>query len=118
MVKKSLQDLADLTNGRVVGDEKTVITGINTIDQAKEHEITFFTSPKYLSMVSSTQASAIIVPPEFKKSHKPLLCTENPYLAYAKIADLFYTKPYQARGIDRTAIIGENAEIGKDVSIG
>ncbi|MFH1624332.1 MAG: UDP-3-O-(3-hydroxymyristoyl)glucosamine N-acyltransferase [Pseudomonadota bacterium] len=117
MVKKSLRELADLANGRVVGDENTIITGINTIDQAKEHEITFFSNPKYLSRVGSTEASAIIVSPDFKKSHKPLLCTENPYLAYAKIADFFYNKPYQAKGIAQKAVIGKNTQIGKDVSI-
>lgn len=117
MIKRRLRELADLVDGRIIGDEGTIITGINSIDQAKEGEITFISNPRYLSMAGTTEASAIIVSPDFKESEKPLLCTDNPYLAYAKIASLFHKKPYQARGVDRNAVIGNNTEIGKDVSI-
>ena len=117
MTGKSLLELAGLVNGRVLGDGGIVITGINSIDNAKEGEITFISNPKYLKMANTTNATAIIVPPDFQVSAKPLLCTENPYLAYAKITALFYEKPRQARGIDNTAVIGKNTEIGRDVSI-
>lgn len=117
MIKKSLQELADFINGKVMGDGNIIITGINSIDEAKNGEITFIANPKYLSMVRTTKASAIIVSSDFKDSEKPLLCTDNPYLAYAKIAGLFHKKPYHARGIDPNAVIGNNTEIGIDVSI-
>lgn len=117
MIKKSLRELTDFVGGKVVGDENIVISGINSIDQAKEGEITFISNPKYTSMARMTKASAIIVGPDFKEFERPLLCIENPYLAYARISDLFFKKPYQARGIDENSVIGKNAEIGKDVSI-
>ena len=117
MTKSSLRELADLVNGDVAGDETTLITGIKSIDQANKGEITFISEKKYLSMVNTTQASALIVTPDFKDSKIPLLFVENPYLAYAKIATFFHSKPVQGRGIDRNAVIGKNAEIGEDVSI-
>ncbi len=117
MIERSLRELADHVGGRVAGDGDITITGINSIEQAKEGQITFISNPKYLPMVNTTEASAIIVPPDIKECKKPLLCIENPYLAYAKVATLFHESPYQARGIDEKAVIGKGAEIGKDVSI-
>lgn len=117
MIKKSLQELADFINGKVIGDGNIIIAGINSIDEAKKGEITFITTPKYLSILKTTKASAIIVSSDFKESEKPLLCTDNPYLAYAKIVSLFHEKPYHARGINPSAVIGNNTEIGIDVSI-
>ncbi|MEW6614242.1 MAG: UDP-3-O-(3-hydroxymyristoyl)glucosamine N-acyltransferase [Thermodesulfobacteriota bacterium] len=117
MLNKSLQELADFINGKVIGDGNIIIAGINSIDEAKNGEITFITNPRYLSMARTTKASAIIVSSGFKDSEKPLLCTDNPYLAYAKIAGLFHKKPCDAKGIDPGAVIGNNTEIGIDVSI-
>ena len=117
MIKSSLKELADLVNGEVAGDETTIITGINSIDQANRGEITFISDKKYLSMVNTTQASAIIVSPDYKDSKKTLLVVENPYLAYAKIAGFFHNRPIRVRGIDKNAVIGKNTEIGKDVSL-
>jgi UDP-3-O-[3-hydroxymyristoyl] glucosamine N-acyltransferase len=117
MIKKTLKELADLIGGKVIGDDRIILTGINSIDQAKKGEITFISNPKYLPMARTTEASAIIVPPGFEASEKPVLYTEDPYLAYAKIATIFYQKPYHTKSIDRRSFIGKNCDIGKDVSI-
>ena len=117
MIKKTLEELADLIGGEVKGDDRIILTGINSIDQAKKGEITFISNPKYLPLARTTEASAIIVAPDFEASEKPLLYTENPYLAYAKIATVFFQKPYYRKGIDRRSFIGKNCDIGKDVYI-
>ena len=117
MIKKSLEELAHFVGGKVTGDGSIPITGINSIDCAQSGEITFISNPKYRSMAEKTKASAIIVSPDFEMSQTPLLYTDNPYLAYAKIAGLFLCRPKRERGIDKNAVIGENAEIGEKVSI-
>jgi UDP-3-O-[3-hydroxymyristoyl] glucosamine N-acyltransferase len=45
------------------------------------------------------------------------LITPEPYLAYAKIAQLFFQKPYKPQGLSQSAIVPSTARIGKDVSI-
>lgn len=117
MIKKTLKELADLIGGEVIGDDRVILTGVNSIDQAKKGEITFISDPKYLPMARTTEASAIIVTPGFEASEKPILYTDNPYLAYAKIATVFFQRPYHTKGIDRRSFIGKNCDIGKDVSI-
>ncbi|HIC91745.1 MAG TPA: UDP-3-O-(3-hydroxymyristoyl)glucosamine N-acyltransferase [Syntrophaceae bacterium] len=116
-IKKSLKELAQMVGGQVVGDDTIIITGISGIREAKEGEITFVAHPKYFKEIDRTQASAIIVPDGIKEARKPLILTENPYLAYAKIANLFAQIPQIFKGISNEAIIGRNVALGKDVSI-
>ena len=114
---KTLRELASLVKGEIVGKEDTVINGVAPIEEAKEGEITFIANPKYWKKVSQTKASAIIVPLDAPSIDKPLIKTENPYLAYAKIVTSFHP-PYQKPwGIDKNIIKGRQTSIGKDVSI-
>ena len=104
-------------DGTVVGDGEIDISGVGAIEDARAGEITFIANPKYLSKVSETNASAIIVSKEVTQADKPLLCVTNPYLAFAKILTLFSQKPYQPKGIDSNAWISPTAQLGKDLTL-
>ncbi len=114
---KTLQELANLIEGEMIGDAGLKIAGISSLDGAREGEITFIAKNKYLAKAKETKASAIIVSSKIEEIDKPLIITDNPYLAYAKIATLFHQRSHQALGIDKSAIIGEGTRIGEEVSI-
>jgi len=116
-VKKTLQELAHLIGGEVVGDASLKISGISSLDDAQEGEITFIAHSKYLTKAKETKASAIIVSNKIEGIDKPLVITDNPYLAYAKIVTLFHQHPHSSKGIDKSSIVGEGTSIGKEVSI-
>ena len=116
-MQKTLGEIAALCNGEVIGNEKIKISGVAGIKEAKEGEITFIANLKYISDLENTSASAVIVPEEVEQSDKPLIRTKNPYLAFAKTLNLFYTKSFKPKGIDKNTIIGKNSKLGKDVSI-
>ncbi len=111
-----LSYLAEFVGGEIFGDD-IVICGISTIDSAKEKELTFLANPKYKKKIFSTNASAIIVKEKIEGLDKSLIICENPYLAYAKIAHLFYNPPKIKREISPYAFLGEGVKLGKDVSI-
>jgi len=117
MENKTLQELADFIGGEVIGDPRLVVSGISSLDAAQEGEITFVAQPKYIPQAHKTRASAVIVPQNIEDITKPLIVTENPYLAYAKIATLFHQHPPVPRGVSEGAVVGEQTRIGKDVSI-
>ena len=117
MMKKRLKELAEWVEGTVVGDGEIEISGVAAIDEAQPGEITFISDPKYLSNLSTTDASAIIVSKEVTRADKALLCVTHPKLAFAKILILFSQKPYQPRGIDSNAWISPTATLGKDLSL-
>jgi UDP-3-O-[3-hydroxymyristoyl] glucosamine N-acyltransferase len=117
-MKKTLNEIAQLIDGSVVGDGSIVISGVCGIKEAKKGEITFVANPKYVSLMEQTNASAIITTPEIKASSKPLILTENPSLAFAKLLSLMAPNetPHH-KGIHPTAVVGENVKLGKDISI-
>ena len=116
-MNKTLKELAEWVGGTVIGDGDIAISGVAAVENAKAGEITFIASAKYLPLLSTTGASAVIVSPDVKQSDKPLLSVANPYLAFAKILTLFTQKPYAAKGIDPQAWISPTARIGKDVTV-
>lgn len=120
LMEKTLCELAVHVGGTVVGNGDLNIKGVMTIDEAEEGYITFVSNRKYLIKIKETRASAVIVSPKFKDyaDGKPLLVTENPYLAFAKIVDLMMNpRVSHPRTIDPSARISPTAKIGQNVSI-
>lgn len=116
-MNKKLKELAASVGGTVIGDGDVDISGVAAIEEAQPGEITFISNPKYLSMLSATKASAVIVSPNVTQGDKPLLSIANPYLAFAKILSLYTQKAYQPKGIDPQASISPTARVGKEVTV-
>ncbi|MBI2560732.1 MAG: UDP-3-O-(3-hydroxymyristoyl)glucosamine N-acyltransferase [Planctomycetes bacterium] len=118
-MEKTLCELAEHVGGTVAGNGDLKIKGVMTIDDAEEGYITFVSNRKYLSKIKETKASAVIVSPEFKNyTDKPLLVTENPYLAFAKIVDLMMNPVASyPKTIDPSSRISPTAKLGQNVSI-
>jgi UDP-3-O-[3-hydroxymyristoyl] glucosamine N-acyltransferase len=117
-MKRTLREIAQLIDGSVIGDGDTEINGVCGIKEAKEGDITFIANPKYIALMKQTKASAIITTPDVKKSPKPLIITENPSLAFAKLLSLVAPNEIiRFKGIHPTAVIGDNVMLGKNVSI-
>lgn len=115
-MEKTLRELAELVGGRVIGDPSVVISGISGIKEAGPNYITFVSNPKYATYIQTTEAAAIIVGKEMD-SPKPLLITKDPYLAYARIAQVFFRVEATPLGVSPEALVEESARIGNDVSI-
>ncbi len=116
-MEKNLGELAEYVGGRVIGNKRVKISSVGSIDEAVEGQITFIASPRYLSKLNQTKASAIIVPPQVEQAKKALLVSENPYLAWAKIATMLSPEPQVSREVASSAIIASSAKLGRDLSI-
>ncbi len=116
---KTLREIAELIDGEVVGDGAIVITGVAGIKEAYKGDITFVANPKYFSLIEKTRASAIITAREVEVSPKPIIRTDNPSLAFAKIVSLIAPNEVgHPKGIHPTAILGKGVSLGKGVAIG
>jgi len=120
-MKIKLSELAGLVGGTLKGDGSAVITGAAGLEEAGSSDITFLGNQKYLQLVSSTLAGAVIVPDNFEAQAKtPLVIAKNPQLAFAKVLVLIdkerlaLVKP----GIHALSQIAKNASIGSSVHIG
>jgi len=73
--------------------------------------------PKYARLAQESRAGALIVPPGLQEVGKPVIVSENPYLAFARILTLFTEKPRKPMGVSRDAHLGSSVQLGQEVSI-
>jgi len=118
-MKKSLKELAKLIKGEVEEKDGDIeITGVAKVEDAKEGEITFAVSDKFLNKARESHASAVIVPLRIKEFPKATIRVENPRLALAQILRVFYPQERKSSGIHPSVILGKGIKVGKRVSIG
>jgi UDP-3-O-[3-hydroxymyristoyl] glucosamine N-acyltransferase len=102
-------------------DRARAFTGIAPLQQAGPAEVSFLDNRRYLPELRTTRAGAVILHPDLSEACPrtaiPLL-TPEPYLAWARIAALFFPPPPPAPGIDPRAVVEEGAKLGADVEIG
>lgn len=113
-----LADLAQHLGATLHGDPGAQITGVAGLESATAGHLTFVANPKYAALARSTQATAVLVELAFPEIPAATLRIENPYLAFAKAIELFYTPPTYAVGIHSTAVISPTARIGANAHIG
>jgi len=98
---------------------ETVISGVGTLQNAGLGRVTFLENKSYLKYLQNTKASAVILSEQHKSnSNVPVLISKNPYVSYAKIAELFNHRSLPEAGIHSTAVIGKNCEIHESARIG
>lgn len=134
-VRRTLSELAHLVDGKVIGDGGVEIERVVSIDEAGPGDITFLAHPRYRSFLASCKASAVIVGDGVAISaslalRKSFLQVARPYVAFARILQLFApAPPYDFcvsphAAIDPTATVGAEATIfpyvyiGKGVKVG
>ena len=106
------------------------ITGLNTLLDSNENQLTFLENKKYINDLKNTKAAAVLVTPE-NASEVPsgtiaLICDE-PYLNLAKISKLFAPNVVEVDGekplvgggtkVMPNVYIGKNSVVGSDCTI-
>ena len=119
-----LQEIAHKLGCHLEGNPSTDIKGVAGIDHAGAGQLTFLANRRYLPLLKTTRASAVLVEDGVKLEREdglePLaaLRTANPYLAFAQALELFYAAPVYAPGVHATAIVAASAKIGEGAHIG
>ena len=117
-VSVTLADLAHRLGAELRGDPEALITGIAGIEEASAGDLTFVSNPRYAKLAHSTQATAVLVQPDFPEIRVATLRLSNPYLAFARALEIFRQSPSYAPGIHPTAVVAPTANIGANAHIG
>lgn len=129
------QRLAELVGGELIqGDPEGAVTGLNSISEAVAGEVTFLGNARYLSALKTTQATAVLVGPDFAEplEGKALIRVANPTFAFSSVIRHFgppardFTAGVHADASvsakatfnPQQVSIGAGAVIGDDVVIG
>ena len=110
-------------------DAEREITGIHTLSEAGETELSFFNSSKYLDQLPYTKAAAVLIEAKYADrlpDRSIALVTDEPYLKLA-LASRLFAHPVTAEGgepvtgegcdIDTNARFGKNVTLGDNVTI-
>ena len=116
---KSVQEIATLLKGKVVGDSARQIRNVSSLESAKEGEMAVAFSKEHLQRLEETSASCVVVPQEFElPSNKTLIKIANPKEAFIHILTFFYRPDRKRPGIHKQASVSDNAKLGKGVYVG
>jgi UDP-3-O-[3-hydroxymyristoyl] glucosamine N-acyltransferase len=115
---RRLSEIAKLIGGELCGDGNTLIRGICGIKEAKPGDLTFVANSKYLPLIKETRASAVITAEDVVNARKPIIRTNNPSLAFAKLVSIFApVAEAHPRGLSPQAILGKKVKLGTGVAI-
>jgi UDP-3-O-[3-hydroxymyristoyl] glucosamine N-acyltransferase len=116
-VKITLQEIAGLLGGDVIGAADVIISDARPIEEANEGDITFIVNKKYLAKLKTTKATAILAPPQTVAAGRNLLIVADPYVAFAKLLTLFYPLEHGVSGISPDAYIEDGAIVSPEATI-
>lgn len=116
-MEKTLQELANLVGGQLIGDESIVITETRSFEQAVKQSITFAIG-EYVEHIALCQAGAVIVESEVKNAPMAQIVVDNAKSAFAQVLEVFHPPVVVPREVHSTAIIGKNVTLGKNVAVG
>jgi UDP-3-O-[3-hydroxymyristoyl] glucosamine N-acyltransferase len=118
-VTLTLQEIAKLCGGELIGDPNQEITGAASLAEAQPGEVTFFSDPRYGPLLRKTRASALFVLPDFSDAISlAQIRVTNPSKAFEQIVIKFAPKPVMhPPGIHPTAVVDPSAKLGPRVSI-
>jgi UDP-3-O-[3-hydroxymyristoyl] glucosamine N-acyltransferase len=115
-----LIDVADRIQGKLIGNGLTAISGIKSIEEAKEGDIAFLIEKSYKKFLKDCKASALIIGEDISPDEmtgRNGIISKNPALAYVKVAEMFQPKTSREKGASPKAFIAQNAEIADDATI-
>lgn len=116
MLKKTVQELAALLGGTVIGDGTREIEDIKGLQEAGMQDITFAVDP-YTEYLPQVHAGAVIVEKEVPAGDNTLVLVKNPRLAFSQLLVLFHPRQTVARGIHPTAVVDDSAVLGDNAAV-
>ena len=93
------------------------VSGLNSLEDASETEISFFTNPKYARFAKETRACAVLVTADLADSVPNALVSLNPYFDFARAGAIFARKEGEFSGISPLAYVDASAILEENVTV-
>ena len=99
--------------------EDRAVHGVGTLATASAGQLGFLANPRYRGQLADTAAGVVVLRAEDADARNgTALLARDPYVAFAKIAALFESKPARAAGIHPTAVVDASAEVDPSAQVG
>lgn len=119
MSKYNLTELAEQLGAQLHGDGAAIISAVATLEEASAGHISFLANSKYRKFLQQSTATAVLIKAE-DLEYCPVnaLVVNDPYVAFARVAQLLDTTPAAASSVHTTALIDPSAKIAASAHIG
>lgn len=115
----SVDEVSQFLGGKVIGDGKLRIKGMEAKDYAAEGDITFALNNEDLNDVTRTKASCVITTIEKEKYGKTVILVNDIKKAMTIMYNAMLEVMPPAKGsVHQSATVAPSARIGKDVTVG
>ena len=115
----TLGQLAELLGAELHGDASVEVSRVSNLETAKSGEISFLSDSKYQAFLVNTQASAVLLKPtDLAACQTNALVVKDPYVGFARVAQLLDNSPKPASNIHPSAVIATDVQLGVGVAIG
>jgi len=128
MKSYTIQEIATLVKGELIGNTTQTITGPEELKRATENQISIVGSSKYIKFWNNSKACAAVVNENLEietSDNRAIVKVKNAELAMATLLDVFSPKPpkfnfdiHPSAVIEDSAIIGEGCKIGANCYVG
>lgn len=118
---KTLREIVRCIDGHLSRESADFkVTGLAALDRAGPGDLSFLTNPRYRHLLETTRAGAVLVSDDTPDpgTGPVLIRVSNPYLALARLLQMFHPPTIPMEGIHELAVIDPGADIGKNVRIG
>jgi UDP-3-O-[3-hydroxymyristoyl] glucosamine N-acyltransferase len=117
-VSVTVRELAELVQGKVLGNGDLPIRMARSVGEAQAGDITFIENEKNAGHLHDCAASAAVVPPPIEANGKTVIQVKDPLAAFVTIVRHLqgWSEPPR-HGIDPKASVHPSAKIGSDASI-
>ncbi len=118
----TVEQLAALVSGRLLGDGSVSIRAARPVAEAGPGDITFIENERYARMLRTSPASAAIVGPHFKRASSapelPIIEVDDPLLAFMAVRNHLVGEPRPRWvGVHPQAFVAPTAKLGTGVAI-
>ncbi len=115
----SLGEIAARLGGELIGDPRVTVRQVATLENATNETITFLANERYLDLLKTTCAGAVIIGTRLRDSlEMPRIVAANPYAYFARVSALFNPPTAGEAGIHPTAIVHPQARLDASVHVG
>ncbi len=115
----SVSEIATHLGGEVHGDGACLIDSVAPIHNAAPNTITFVASSRFRQHLADTGAGAVLVTGDLVgQCPGAAIVVPDPYLAYARVAQLLHPRPRPSAGVHPSAVLADDVQLGDAVAIG
>jgi UDP-3-O-[3-hydroxymyristoyl] glucosamine N-acyltransferase len=117
MTTRTLEELAALVGGVVVGDPGRAVAAVRTLEDAQPDDLSFYHNRRYLQAALASTAGVLLVADPAPFPGRDLLVCKDPYAALARLLTVFNPERRPPAGVHPSAVVAGSARIGEGACV-